>query len=114
MPSHSSSLPFTDPNPARVCRLARALVVATAYLLSLSTICHAHPSQLVSAVAHVDDTGEFQIRVTFDALAYALNDLPADADHAAMDQLLDGPSDVLERRLAEARERFGRGVVVIC
>jgi hypothetical protein len=93
---------------------ARSLVATIATLLLLPVVCHAHPAQLVSAVAHVDENGEFQTRVTFDALAYVLNDTPADVDHATMDQLLDGPTDVLERRLAEARERFGRAVIILC
>jgi hypothetical protein len=77
-------------------------------------VCLAHPAQLVSATVHISRDGQFSVDANFDVLAFALNDTPMAIDDASMNALLDGPREVLERRLAEARERFSRNFVVLC
>lgn len=76
--------------------------------------CAAHPAQLVAAQAKIDPASHVRIRATFDLLAFVLNDTPARIDDASMNQLLDGPPDVLERNLENAKQRWLHGLVVRC
>lgn len=67
---------------------------------------HAHPASVTGAVAHLDRSGRVHLTLTFDALAFALNDTPDRVADADMNALLDGPRAELERRMADARRHF--------
>ncbi|MES2464278.1 MAG: HupE/UreJ family protein [Armatimonadota bacterium] len=71
--------------------------------------CLAHPGNIASAVAKVQSDGAFEVRLRFDLLAYALNELPNHIGDSEMNALLDGPPAELESRLSEAKERFRQG-----
>ena len=90
------------------------LVLGILFVAALPTYSIAHPAQLVAATANLQLDGRFQINATFDVLAFALNDTPAAIDDASMNELLDGPREVLESRLAESRARFLRSFAVVC
>jgi len=90
------------------------LITSFAMSSALVAVCEAHPAQLVAANASIHDDGRVRVVARFDLLAFALNDTPASVGDAAMNALLDGPSDVLNIRLIDARERFGRGVRILC
>lgn len=66
----------------------------------------AHPGNIPAALAKVQASGVFEVRLRFDVLAYALSDTPTHIGDAPMEALLDGPPGDLERRLAEAKTRF--------
>jgi hypothetical protein len=83
----------------------------------------AHPAYLTAAVAKVQRDGHCTLALTFDALAFALNDSSERVPDAPMNALLDGPQDELGRRMAQARTHFerhfrveadGRGLPFVC
>ncbi|HEY7086804.1 MAG TPA: HupE/UreJ family protein [Tepidisphaeraceae bacterium] len=83
-------------------------------LAGTADVCRAHPAHMVAANAAIQPDGKFRVNATFDLLAFALNDTPANIDDPSMNQLLDGPTDVLAERLQEARERFGNHFAALC
>lgn len=80
--------------------------------LGLAAPARAHPTCLTAAIVTVEKTGEFQLTMQFDTLAYALNDTSARIGNEPMDALLAAPRADLEDRLAAAKRRFGRGLVL--
>lgn len=68
----------------------------------------AHPGYLTSAVAKVDRNGTATVDLSFDVVAYALNDAPERVPDAAMNEWIEGPEGEIERLLSDARRRFGR------
>jgi hypothetical protein len=91
-----------------------SLAILTLGIAAAPAVCFAHPAQLVSATARISRDGQFHLDATFDVMAFALNDTPMAVDDASMNALLDGPRDVLERKLGESRERLLRNFVVLC
>jgi len=70
--------------------------------------CDAHPAQIAGALVQVTGDGNVKIRVTFDLLAFVLNDTPQRIGDPPMNALLDGPEADLAKQLAEAKDRFER------
>jgi len=81
-------------------------------LFGASAPCSAHPASVADARVVIEPDGYFRLTVTCDILAYALNELPARVADAPMNELLDGPLEVLQQRLDDARERFGRDITL--
>ena len=73
----------------------RSLLVIFILFVCASFVA-AHPAMYVSANVKVNGDGTFRIHARFDVLAFALNDTPARIDDASMNELLDGPREVLE------------------
>jgi hypothetical protein len=66
----------------------------------------AHLSPFASATVVIEADGSYSLDLTFDVMAFALNELPVNTPDAAMNDLLDGPVAVLVTRLSEAQNRF--------
>lgn len=89
-----------------------AVILLLAMLLPWGSVRAAHPARLVAANVALQRDGRFRVTARFDFLAFLLNDTPDVIDDEAMNGLLDGPSDELERLLNEACERFLREFTV--
>jgi len=68
----------------------------------------AHLSPFAAATVSIEPDGQYALDLTFDLPAFALDELPQNTPDAAMNQLLDGPVEVLSNRLQEAEARFER------
>lgn len=73
----------------------------------------AHLSPIPVGTATIQADGKYTLDLTFDVMAFALDDFPENVADSAMNALLDGPERVLEERLAEARTRFQNGFSVL-
>lgn len=82
----------------------RALVASILCMLAVFAL--GHPATVPSARIKVDAARRFELRVRFDILAFALEQLPTDVSDGAMNALLDGPRDAFEDRIREAHQRF--------
>jgi len=71
-----------------------------------------HPANIPVARAKVQPDGSFEFTVTFDLLAFALDEEPTIIADAPMNGLLDGPSADLDKSLLDARKRFFGGLWV--
>ncbi len=91
-----------------------ATSIVAIFLAGVASVCRAHPAQLVSANVQIKADGSFRVTANFDLLAFALNDIPARVDDAAMNQLMDGPSDDLQRSLDDASRRLLHGFNIRC
>ncbi len=87
-------------------RLRIGFILAVATAMTLVGRAYAHPGYVTGAVARIQADGRVHVALTFDALAFALNDSPDRIADADMNALLDGPAAELERRMAEARRHF--------
>lgn len=85
----------------------RALVASI--LCMLAAFGFGHPATVPSARIKVDATRSFEMRIRFDILAFALEQLSTDVSDTAMNALLDGPRDAFEDRIREAHQRFLEG-----
>src|SRR5262245_3645788 len=87
---------------------ARALVCLGAVVaaIALARLSYAHPGFPGSAIARIEVSGRFTIHVRLDALAFALNETPADIADDSMRRLLAGPRQELDASLEQARQRF--------
>src|SRR4051812_27657794 len=92
----------------------RSKLLVTMLLLSVASVCRAHPAQFVAANLQIHADGSFRVLASFDLLAFALNDTPARIDDGSMNRLLDGPTEDLERSLQDASARLLRGVTLRC
>ncbi|MBX3120463.1 MAG: HupE/UreJ family protein [Fimbriimonadaceae bacterium] len=88
-------------------RIAFAILTLISFAL-LPAMAWGHPTTVCAAQAKVQPDGSFQLRVRFDVPAFALETPPADVDDDAMRVLLQGTDADLQRRLNEARDRFGQ------
>lgn len=95
----------------KLCGLRRFWIALSA----LAAVVHveAHPAAVTGAVARVESDGAVHVALTFDALAFALNDTPDRVADADMNALLDGPRAELERRMADARRHFVEHFAVV-
>lgn len=66
----------------------------------------AHVLALPVGTATIHPDGRFTLDLTFDVIAFALDQLSENAADSAMNELLDGPPEILSARLNEARTRF--------
>src|SRR4051794_41954789 len=67
-----------------------------------------HVARIAAADAIVHRDGEVELKVTFDVLAYVLNDTPERITDGPMNELLDGPRETLVEEVGKGREGFGR------
>ncbi|MFT3784212.1 MAG: HupE/UreJ family protein [Nibricoccus sp.] len=74
---------------------------------------HAHPAYLTSASAKVERNGQFSLTLSFDALAFALNDTSERVPDPPMNALMDGPRAELEQQMLSAQNRFDRHFQII-
>lgn len=88
--------------------LLRALAAACLIALAAPSAFGRHPPVDALAAVRVNDSGELTVELTHDAVAFALNDTSANIPDAPMFELLDGPDEVLGKRLEEARARFAK------
>jgi len=87
----------------------RIPLLLTAILLGWCALpCRAHPTRVAEADAKLAPDGTVRLAVTFDVLAFALNDTPQRIADPPMNELLDGPAEVLQKSLADAQQRFVR------
>ncbi len=89
----------------------KLLAVAAALLAILATAC-AHPANVPVARAKVQPDGTISFTITFDILAYLLDQTPELVLDAPMNALLDGPSKDLQARLIAAQQQFMDGFSV--
>ena len=75
----------------------------------LATFASAHPANIPVARAKVKVDGHFDLEVTFDILAFVLDQTPQLVLDAPMNALLDGSSKDLQGRLDQAQKRFLQG-----
>ena len=80
------------------------LVVAAA--LQLYSPANAHPANIPVARAKVQVDGKIDFTISFDILAFVLDQTPTLVLDAPMNALLDGPSPDLQERLTAAKQRF--------
>ncbi|MCW1923147.1 HupE/UreJ family protein [Luteolibacter arcticus] len=73
----------------------------------------AHVAVIPAATATIQRDGGYAMELTFDVLAFALNKTPEDVTIGPMNDLLDGPEDVLAARLAEAAATFKNEFAVL-
>jgi hypothetical protein len=66
----------------------------------------AHVLTLPVGTATIQPDGRYTMDLTFDVIAFALDQLSENAADSAMNELLDGPPEILSARLNEARTRF--------
>ncbi len=90
-----------------VTRSHRKIMGCALILLSMVAMSvRAHPGFPGSALVHVEADGRITIHVRLDALAFALNETPAQIADEPMRQLLAGPREQLAASLEEGRQRF--------
>src|SRR5262245_11074313 len=90
------------------------LLMSMALLGATVSWCTAHPGHLAAAHVVVESDGHFTVAVNLDVLAFALNDIPSRIDDSDMNALLDGPPDVLQANLEDARQRLLNAFGVLC
>src|SRR4051794_6514268 len=71
-----------------------------------------HVARIAAADAIVHRDGEVELKVTFDVLAYVLNDTPERITDGPMNELLDGPRETLVEEVGKGRERFARHAAI--
>ncbi len=86
--------------------MAWRAIILLLLVLAAAQPAAAHPVLSATAIATARADNIVEVTVRCDALAFALNDLPARIDDAQMLALLHGPDADLERALAAGRDRF--------
>src|SRR5579871_2930616 len=69
-----------------------------------------HPANIAIARAKLLPDSSIELTVSFDILAFTLDQTPTLVLDAPMNALLDGPSDDLDERLTDAKQRFLEGL----
>jgi hypothetical protein len=90
----------------------RAQLSACALLAILPCIAAAHPANIPVARAKVQVNGSVELTITFDILAFVLDQTPQIVLDSPMNALVDGPRKDLQDRLAAAQTRFLEGLVI--
>lgn len=98
------------PSPSRN---AIALIFAALVLLVGARAAFAHPARMATGIATVRPDGQVRLSLNFDMLAFLLNDTPQRVVDSQMYELLDGPVETLQARVAEGRERLPHAVRVL-
>lgn len=100
-------LGLIDPS-RRPSLIARAAFLFGALLavMCLGRGAEAHPPVATSAVVKVSPSGDVDLTLSHDALAFALNDQSQNIPDEPMFELLNGPEDVLAASMREAATRF--------
>ncbi|HYE62897.1 MAG TPA: HupE/UreJ family protein [Phycisphaerales bacterium] len=86
-------------------RLLQVLAAAAMLLVAFAP-AGAHPGIFASALVKVEADGIVTVTIRHDALAFALDALPAVVEDEPMLALLDGPDRALDATLDETRQRF--------
>lgn len=88
--------------------IARAafLFGVLAAVLCLGRGAEAHPPVATAAIVKISPSGEVDLTLTHDVLAFALNDQSQNIPDGPMFELLNGPPDVLAASLRESATRF--------
>ncbi len=73
----------------------------------------AHLPAFSMATATIEPDGRYEVDLTFDVVAFALNQTSQATADAAMNQLLDGPETNLAAQVTAARQRFAREFAVL-
>jgi hypothetical protein len=89
----------------------RTLLAALATVVLVASAA-AHPANIPVARAKVQVDGTIELTISFDILAFVLDQTPTLVLDAPMNSLLDGPARDLENRLADAKKRFVAGLSV--
>lgn len=84
-------------------RIAVVLLIVFGFATS---VAQAHPALFTSAHIYIQPDGKFQLFTSFDLLAFALNKTSSEVSDPAMNALLDGPQDELDRKIKAARANF--------
>ncbi len=90
-------------------KATRTLLIVLALFGLLLTV-QAHPANIPVARAKVQPDGHFELSITFDVLAFVLDQTPQIVLDAPMNNLLDGSSADLQTRLDAAKTRFLQGL----
>ncbi|MHB8636979.1 MAG: nuclear transport factor 2 family protein [Fimbriimonadaceae bacterium] len=83
-----------------------------AFGLALCQAALAHPANIPVARAKVQPDGTIELTISFDILAFVLDQTPTTVLDAPMNALLDGPRADLQDRLVDAKEQFVGGFAV--
>ena len=88
--------------------IARAAILfgVLAAVPCLGRGAEAHPPVATAAIVKVSASGEVDLTLTHDVLAFALNDQSQNIPDGPMFELLNGPPDVLAASLRESATRF--------
>lgn len=81
---------------------------------AIAATAHAHPAHVVNAQAVIATDGAYRITLSFDLLAYLLNETPTSVSDSPMNDLLDGPPAVLDRELRDGQARLRDATLVLC
>jgi hypothetical protein len=81
--------------------------------LLLPLAATAHPMGLTAARVTIRPDGHYELNLTFDVLAFVVDETPMRVSDDAMNALLDGSTAELERQVSEARTRFMQNFAVI-
>src|SRR5438874_2613763 len=100
MPPSSNKMPLV-----RESLLARSLAVILC-LAFCAPVARAHPAISASAILRIESNRRVTMLLSFDALAFTLDETPRNVSDAEMYKLLDGPDADLTKKLAESRDRF--------
>lgn len=82
------------------------LITLLALVVWFPTIAWAHPPVATSAVVRIRSSGQVEISLNHDVLAFALNDTSQNIPDGPMLELLNGPEEELAAALRDAAERF--------
>jgi hypothetical protein len=86
--------------------------VAILLLVLVPGLASAHPTQFTTLQIEVEADGHFQASLNIDILSFALGQTSLTTSNEELQTLLDGPRNVLEKRLAESGEHFRNEVVI--
>ena len=98
-----------ETKPVKTAPAARYLLVFWA-VIGMATFANAHPANVPVARAKVQVDGHIELTVTFDILAFILDQTPELVLDAPMNALLDGSQSDLQARLDAAKKRFTEGL----
>ena len=82
-------------------------------VLALFSRAEAHPANIPIAHARAQADGVVEVSMSFDILAFVLDETPTTVLDAPMNALLDGPAADLQDRLTAAKGRFAEGFAVV-
>ena len=74
----------------------------------------AHSASFASAEAKIDRSGQLELKVRFDLLAFVLHQSPSHSSHAATDRFFTASDETIGDILIEAKTRFSDALRVRC
>jgi hypothetical protein len=91
-------------------KAARRCGVMLGVLVLGLRVSPAHPALFTSAQIYIQPDGQYQLFTSFDLLAFALQKTSVEIGDPPMNALLDGPPDVLAKKIADARAYFFQNI----